>query len=665
MLGLAFMSRLLKKPFLLILLTLTGLFFAIHPLQIVSAQPGLPVVGVWSSAHGASNVTDTTLVVASTLTIEVNVTGAPLFNGYEFSLYYDPSFLRAQSVDFTTGTVFNAPFVARNDLSQAGTVAVAVVNLGSSFSGGSGILLHIHFLVTNVGVSPLTLAQGTASPGFGAQSWTRLVNGLVTIDVVTTDGYFKNDASRLGPVAFFTVIPTSPLLGDRVIFDSSTSFDPDNNTSGNRGLIEYMWDFGDGVSVGTFFPVASHRFGQSQVPGFSGNFSVRLTVLDVDDGFLGMITQPVTVSTSPPQTNNFQINLFSGPFPFQPGGSVNTGVTVQSQGGFQGNVSMSAHVSPTIPNGPTVSIASKLLRVPSGGFAQTSVAITTTPTTPPGNYGIIVTGTSGALSQIGVTLVSVLHGSFFPSISVRDYFTDESGNSLPVDSTGSPSVNVVIAHGAVRSTNPGQIVAWMNVTNTGTVSFSSLRVEETLPTDWAPGPLTRKSGAETRVFFQFGSGTLLDITTSGTTVLSGTNPETVELTFSNLTSTLSGKTLDPGESILLSVKLDYELMGTPQIPKNFPKTYGMASEVSAWMVPAFTGSMASSAASAFFKADSKVMGDVNGDSKVNILDLAIVAYSFNSKPGSPDWNPAANFDGSGQIDIGDLAVVGFNFGDSY
>src|SRR5436853_1392344 len=274
-----FVSPLLKKPFLLILLTVTGLFAAFHPPSVARAQPALPDVGVWSSAHGSSNVTDTTLVVGAILTIEVNVTGAPAFNGYEFSLYYDPGFLRAQSVDFTTGTVFNAPFVARNDLSQAGAVAVAVVNLGSSFSGGSGILLHIHFLVPKVGASPLTLAQGTASPGFGAQSWTRLVNGLTTIDVITTDGYFKNDVSRLGPVAFFTVIPPSPLLGDMVIFDSSTSFDPDNNTGGNRGLIEYKWDFGDGVSVGTFFPAASHRFGQSQVPGFSGHFSVRLTVL--------------------------------------------------------------------------------------------------------------------------------------------------------------------------------------------------------------------------------------------------------------------------------------------------------------------------------------------------------------------------------------------------
>src|SRR5207237_7936919 len=122
---------------------------------------------VWSSAYGSSNVTDTTLVVGAILTIEINVMGAPAFNGYEFSLYYDPGFLRAQSMDFTTGTVFNAPFVARHDLCQAGTVAVAVVNLGSSFSGGGGILLLIQFLFISVGVGPLTLAQGTASPGLG------------------------------------------------------------------------------------------------------------------------------------------------------------------------------------------------------------------------------------------------------------------------------------------------------------------------------------------------------------------------------------------------------------------------------------------------------------------------------------------------------------------
>src|SRR5438105_14564239 len=104
-----FVSRLLKKPFLLILLTVTGLFAAFHPPSVARAQPALPDVGVWSSAHGSSNVTDTTLVVGAILTIEVNVTGAPALNGYEFWPYYDPRFLRARPVDFRTRRACNAP----------------------------------------------------------------------------------------------------------------------------------------------------------------------------------------------------------------------------------------------------------------------------------------------------------------------------------------------------------------------------------------------------------------------------------------------------------------------------------------------------------------------------------------------------------------------------
>jgi len=59
-----------------------------------------------------------------------------------------------------------------------------------------------------------------------------------------------------------------------------------------------------------------------------------------------------------------------------------------------------------------------------------------------------------------------------------------------------------------------------------------------------------------------------------------------------------------------------------------------------------------------------IPGDVNHDGKVDAADLAMVAAAFNTKPGMPNWNPAADLNQDGTVDLFDLVVVGRNFGKS-
>lgn len=49
--------------------------------------------------------------------------------------------------------------------------------------------------------------------------------------------------------------------------------------------------------------------------------------------------------------------------------------------------------------------------------------------------------------------------------------------------------------------------------------------------------------------------------------------------------------------------------------------------------------------------------DVNGDGKVNILDISIVAKAFGSKTGEAWYNPKADIDSNGVIDIRDMSKV--------
>src|SRR2546425_1331219 len=205
---------------------------------------GTPVVSVFSDAYASSNVTDTSLTPGYKVTFEITVANAPTFNGYEFSLYFDPHFLQFNSSDTRTGTVFANPFLVTEDTSTLGTYSLAVVDVPGTSTAASGTLVHVTFNVVGVGVSPLVLAAGTATPSAFAQltAWTRIVFGSTPIDVATTDGYFKNDPVRLGPVASFTLTPATPIGGETVTFDASASFDPDNQTG--RGISLYEWDFG-------------------------------------------------------------------------------------------------------------------------------------------------------------------------------------------------------------------------------------------------------------------------------------------------------------------------------------------------------------------------------------------------------------------------------------
>ena len=57
-----------------------------------------------------------------------------------------------------------------------------------------------------------------------------------------------------------------------------------------------------------------------------------------------------------------------------------------------------------------------------------------------------------------------------------------------------------------------------------------------------------------------------------------------------------------------------------------------------------------------------LQGDVNGDCKVDIFDLATVGLAYGSQPGDTNWNPNADVNNDGKVDIFDLAMVGLNYG---
>ena len=59
----------------------------------------------------------------------------------------------------------------------------------------------------------------------------------------------------------------------------------------------------------------------------------------------------------------------------------------------------------------------------------------------------------------------------------------------------------------------------------------------------------------------------------------------------------------------------------------------------------------------------KLVGDINGDGKVDVRDLALVSASFGSYPGHPRWNPEVDLNHDGKIDIRDIAIVASHYGE--
>ncbi len=197
-------------------------------------------------------------------------------------------------------------------------------------------------------------------------------------------------------------------------------------------------------------------------------------------------------------------------------------------------------------------------------------------------------------------------------LAVSKFFTrgEAVDNLLPVDSNGNPKVDVVLADGVVRSINPGEIRAWVNVTNNTPDPLQSLKLTETLPVDWlVHPPYLPGRGAIHVIFVDPQDGSRRQLNHSLTVTVSTGNPEVVTLAIPDFNETRVGHPLMPGQSILLSIKLDYGLTGTDQAASSYPRDYTDTATASGFSLPSFGGTETFGTAQGLFVAYAKVVGD--------------------------------------------------------
>lgn len=380
-------ARSTKAALLILTLTITGtLFFAAPPAR---GQLSQPLLGVWAPAHNSPVVNDTSLAPGQHIRIDLNITNSPSISAFDVKLVYDFEFLRFDSADINTGTVFgDGGLLVRSELVPP-TLRIAGVQFSGDFwPGGNGVLIHIDFTVLRVGVSPVGLYE------------TSLGSALGEVEHATEDGYLTNDSEKLGPNVDYSFDPFIVVKGQEVTFDATASFDPDNSTGPTRGIRVYRWFFGsnDGSGATVKDPVIRHIFGGELSPR-TGTFWVRLIAEDYE-GNQGLKTRKVTVAE---EGVVFDFRLSINPFSatVSPGSRTTVTVTATLVSGMPERVLF--HASDPLPGVRYIFSPPRCTL-----SCESTLRIVTNPTAGTGTFVVVTFATSGGLTRaVGFILTIV------------------------------------------------------------------------------------------------------------------------------------------------------------------------------------------------------------------------------------------------------------------
>ena len=209
------------------------------------------------------------------------------------------------------------------------------------------------------------------------------------------------------------------------------------------------------------------------------------------------------------------------------------------------------------------------------------------------------------------------------SISASIFFTDPTLNMLPRDGHGNPMVNATIGltqtctgytpkhHQCenprewyvVQRTSPTQIRAWINITNTSGSPLRALKLNETLPHDWAVSPGWGKLTTQA-IHDYWTNTTRLDtgheLTQYPTVTVGSSTPQVVHIIIPDFNKTAIAHLLLPHQSILVSVTLTYTPVGARQSLVSYPKNYTDTATIGAWNQTSFKGTGFTKNASGFF-----------------------------------------------------------------
>lgn len=652
-----------------------------------------------------SSIIDTAKAPGSSFIVNVTVANVADLYTWQVLVLFNPSLLNCTNATLPSYNVYagKSMFPVSPTIDNiGGSVAIGASLLGTQpgFTG-SGVLCQIGFTVLSRGHTGLDF-----SIPYGADTFL-LHSTLDVIPSLVNGGYFDNRlAQPQPPVAVFDYSPKTVIVGQIVTFNGSASYDPDGTVT------SWAWAFGDsGTGSGV---VATHSYLSV------GNFTAILTVTDNDgqtNSTSTIITtyefQPAVLYVDPAQivdptlfppaivTVNVTVNNVVNMYDYAFNLTYNTQMLtcfgalinrVQNQTAFtplilidDGNgfiwINVTYH-APAVPITTVTPLALVTIYFQIDSVGSSILHLSNTELSDPAHQpmphqtgdGFIMTlirdvaitnvvPSTGWAYQgwpVDVSVTAKNNGNISESFSVRAYYDGNLIGTVPIVNLPSNTDTTVIVHWNTSSVSEGNYTISAEAT---AVPFE-FNMTNNFLTD-----------GTVQIFTKIRDVAITNVVTDRTWVFAGM-PVNITVTAKNLGEVT--------ESFDINVFYDTTVLGTAAIVGLSPateivrvftwNTSGLAScnnysiSAQATLVPYEFNTTNNVFVDGYVKI--RIVGDINGDGKVDMRDVAIAAAAFGTRPGEPKWNPDADITGSipmvpdGVVDMRDVATIAKNFGSS-
>lgn len=649
------------------------------------------------------SIIDPSIGPDSTFRINASVAAVVDLFTWQVNISFRPTVLNAMSAFYPSDHVF----AGRNIIPVVPVIdnVRGCVSFGASLIGdqpgfdGSGRLCQIEFKVVDRGYSGFNFSKPYGGDTFLLDSWLN----LIPADVM--DGYFDNRlAIPQPPIALFDYSPKPPIVSQLVTFDASASYDTDGT------IVDYQWTFGDGGTASG--KIATHTYVSL------GQFQVNLTVTD-DEGLDDTETKEITVYESKPARLYIDPPEIIDP-KLLPPQIVAINVTVSDvinmydyEFNLSYNTEMLTCIGAIINRVQNQTRFTPLILIDDGaGYIWVNVtyyppAKPITSTTPLALVTIYF--------QIDTLGASVLHLSDtelsdssrkpithmtedgFIMTLIRDVAITHVATSTSWLYRGWPVDISVIAknYGNISESFDVKIYYDSNLMVTIPVVDLASNAEANLIYTWDTSGVSEGnytiSAEATTVPFEFNTtnnffsdGSVQIFTVIRDVAIIGVTPSrNWVFPGAKLNITVTAKNVgETTESFDVNLYYDSNLIGTAPVVDLLPNTETIL--VFIWntsgLEPCHNYTITGEATAIPYEYNTtnnilvdgtvkiRLVGDINGDNKVDMKDIAIVAAAFGSYPGHPRWNPEADVTGTvylvpdGKVDMRDVALISRNFG---
>jgi hypothetical protein len=652
-----------------------------------------------------ASIVDTSMAPGSSFIINSTVAYVTDLYTWQVRIDFDPAVLACTNATIPSDNVFAGksvipvtPFI--DNVTGFVGLGVSLIGAGSGFTG-SGVLCQLGFVVLSRGHTGLDYSTPYGSDTFLLDSNLNVIPSLVN------NGYFDNRlAEPQPPVAVFDYSPKPVLVNTTVTFNGSASYDPDGT------VVSWAWNFGDSGSGSGM--VTTHSYLAA------GNFTATLNVTD-NDGQSNSTSMVVTVyefqparlyvdpaeiidpSLFPPTviTVNVTVNYVTNMYDYAFNLSYNTEMLtcigaiinrVQNQTNFTPLILIDdgagfiwvnvTYHSPAVPISTVTPLALVTVYFQIDAVGSSILHLSNTELSDPLHQNMthvtedgfvmtlirdveiteVVPSTSWAYQgwPVSVQVTARNNGNVSETFAVAAYYDNATIGTIPVVNLAS-NTDTVLTFGWNTS-----VVA--EGTYTISAQASAVPFEFNTTNNYL-------ADGQVEIFTQIRDVAITNVTTSGAWAYQGVAMN-VTVTARNVG--------DVNESFNVMAFCDAALIGNVSVVDLAPgvEVVEVFTLNTTDLSPCSNYTISGQASMVPFEFNTtnnlfvdgvitiRFIGDLNGDGKVDMRDVAVAAAAFGTHAGDPRWNPDADITGTdylvpdGVVDMRDVALIAKNFGKS-